>query len=88
VAQLRAVILGNFKLIENTKLGKHKLFDLAADPEETKNLVSTRPEIVQQLMPLLNQWSQSLLQEGELPSPVDLTDAERDRLRALGYVEE
>jgi hypothetical protein len=63
------------------------LFDVEADPGETRNLAGERPELVAALGGALDRWVDSVsADEGfELPEPED--DALRARLRSLGYSE-
>lgn len=53
----RAVRKGRFKLIEDTQHGATALFDLDADPGETKDLAPAHPELVQELRGELEAWS-------------------------------
>ncbi|MEN8151042.1 MAG: sulfatase [Planctomycetota bacterium] len=63
-----------------------ELYDLRADPEETKDLAGTRPEIERDLRAKLEAWAKShpaIQPVGE----IDVDDPEAlERLRALGYI--
>lgn len=72
---LRAVRSGNWKLklaVNNNpyrqRLNAHEdlLFDLSIDPNETHNLAKEKPQIVQSLKELMNQFENNL---GQVPAP-------------------
>ncbi|MBL8829405.1 MAG: sulfatase-like hydrolase/transferase [Planctomycetaceae bacterium] len=44
-----AIRVGDYKLIEFFEYGRRELYDLKADPRETRNLAEAKPEIVEQL---------------------------------------
>jgi arylsulfatase A-like enzyme len=60
------VLLGNkYKLVVQNKRGgepKSELFDIRADPAETKNLVTTKPKVAATMQSELRDWQQSVLQ--------------------------
>ena len=60
------VLLGNkYKLVVQNKRGgepKSELFDIRADPAETKNLVTTKPKVAAAMQSELRDWQQSVLQ--------------------------
>ncbi|CAA6676290.1 MULTISPECIES: sulfatase [unclassified Lentimonas] len=47
---------GNYKLIQFLKDGSVELYDLKADPKESKNLVQTKPETAEALLSALVAW--------------------------------
>jgi arylsulfatase A-like enzyme len=51
---------GNWKLLVNSSGGKAELYDLAADPKETKDLAGTHPEETKRLTDAVLQWRKSL----------------------------
>ncbi len=51
---LKAVIQGSWKLIHNRRRGSLKLFDLASDPGERKNVLATQPARAADLRRLLD----------------------------------
>ncbi len=60
----RAIIDGHHKLvIHEPKKGPPllELFDLGADPAETRNLIAQQPDVADQLQSRLRQWQQSVL---------------------------
>jgi arylsulfatase A-like enzyme len=90
------VRLGRWKLIEGPEEETLELFDLAADPAESVNLVDRDPRRAADLLARLHAWKapyRSAPMPGAGPDPGsdresdELTDADRARLRALGYVE-
>lgn len=82
---LRAVISGRFKLIEERRTGALRLFDLAADPGESRDLADERAEVVRVLRRQLSVFDQAAA--GALPATPDEMDEEtRAILRSLGYV--
>lgn len=60
-----------------------ELYDLDADPHETRNVAPSQPEIAAQLKAAI--VKRPLLPEGASPPP-ELSREEIDRLRSLGYV--
>lgn len=55
--QRLAIRKGNYKLLKNEKgQGKDELFDLARDPKERHNLVSSSPEVAEALSLELSRW--------------------------------
>jgi len=66
--------------------GKPELFDLAADPGETRNLAAAEPARVEALRAHLERW----IAKGPIAREnVPHLDAEAvDRLRALGYLQD
>lgn len=66
--------------------GTRQLFDLEADPGERTNLRDAQAETAAALAARLEAWRQA--HAGSPPGPPShpLTDDERARLRALGYV--
>lgn len=83
-ADLRALRVGRFKLIQDRAAGRARLFDLEQDPDEQRNLAKQRPDVVERLQALLDAhyaggtWSAP---RRDLPP-----DLERD-LRSLGYIQ-
>jgi arylsulfatase A-like enzyme len=51
---------GNWKLLINADATGTELYDLATDPNETKNLTLKRPEVVKQLQAAVLAWRKSL----------------------------
>lgn len=69
-----------------------ELYDLAADPREQRNLVSTAPAKLDELRAFLAAYraraqAAGADSTGNFPASQDLSPADRERLRSLGYVE-
>ena len=75
----RAVVLGGLKLIEHGS--RRELYDLDADPRETRDLAAARPDLVALLAALLPHPA-----EAPAAPPLALTPEQRRALEALGYV--
>ena len=86
----RAIEMGDHKFIWSSD-GRHELYDLAADPNETKNLYSADPKRAEPLQRALEAWLASFphydneKESTEQARP--LSEAEIRRLRALGYMQ-
>jgi hypothetical protein len=82
---------GRFKLIrvpgwDGPEL---ELYDLAEDPDETRNVIAGHPDVVRRLAPALEAWTREAVsgaRASETRSPEEEEETLR-RLRALGYVE-
>lgn len=59
--------------------------DLASDPAETKSVLAAHPEVVETHRARMSELGRDLAAEVTVPTP--LTDEDRARLRALGYLE-
>ena len=83
----RAMIDDNDKFIWGSD-GRHGLFDLAADPLETRNLVEEKPGRAAELQQALGEYHRSLQLCSITPAPVeDLTPAQRELLKSIGYTD-
>jgi arylsulfatase A-like enzyme len=67
--------------------GRHELYDLRVDPEETNNLIQERPGVRAELMEQLQDWQKGLKKAVHEASAPEFDDQVRTRLRALGYLE-
>jgi len=82
-----AVFDGAWKLIQ---IGGevHHLYDLADDPGELVNRVSTEPHRTEELIEILSAWRKA---SGTVPAssatPTDLDGRTTERLRSLGYLQ-
>ena len=76
--------LGSWKYIEGEGEGTRELFDLAADPGERVSLAEARPEIAASLAERIRAWRTAT---GRGVQVETLSPEDRERLRALGYVE-
>ena len=82
----KAIVEWPFKLIWEPESDRYALFDLAADPGETRDLAGERAALVTRLAGLLRQR----LEEAATASPMEEVeiDAELEQeLRALGYID-
>jgi arylsulfatase A-like enzyme len=55
-----AVRDGDWKLLVNSTGGKAELYNLAADPKETKDVAVTNPEVTKRLTDMVLEWRKSL----------------------------
>jgi arylsulfatase A-like enzyme len=78
-----AVRRGRWKYVETG--GSGELFDLAADPGETRNVRDGHRGIAATLAAELRAWRDRV--DGRRPTPQPISPEESARLRALGYVE-
>jgi arylsulfatase A-like enzyme len=83
----QAVIEDGFKYIETPDLQK-QLFDLESDPFELRNVVDVNEDTAARLQARLTSWRQLGQGEGVGPAQgaTDLSERQREALRALGYV--
>ncbi len=88
--RLRALIDARYKYIWASD-GRHELFDLAADPLETRNLLASRSEVTNALADELARRYAALrhcIVSNDSAQPHAHTPTERDMLEALGYLAE
>jgi len=79
------VVAGRWKYIEAPDEDSRELYDLQADPAEGENLVDARPEKAAELSRLLSSWRGE--QVGTPRAATEISDDDRERLRALGYAD-
>jgi arylsulfatase A-like enzyme len=83
-----SVVVDSWKLIRSTgDEEKSELFDLGVDPAENNNLLGIFPERAQLMQDLLDEYEESSTSYASTEVRTTIDDAERERLRALGYVE-
>lgn len=89
-----AVRSGDLKLILNNdgrdlwRAGTHvELYDLADDPDEARNLAGHRPIAEAFLRQELERFRTQVAARAAGSAPLELTDEEREQLRALGYIQ-
>jgi arylsulfatase A-like enzyme len=88
-AEKDAVAEGRWKLIRDRVAGSSQLFDVVEDPGELRDVAQEHPEVAARLEQLLDQWLAELeVQSGGFTkaAPLEFTEAEKQRLRDLGYV--
>jgi arylsulfatase A-like enzyme len=82
---LRAFYEGRYKLIWGSD-GRHELYDIVADPEETRGLHQQQPETVSRLAAELETRIQKLKRAVDTQPAPRLSPEQLSRLEALGYV--
>lgn len=63
------------------------LFDLAKDPAETTDLASSLPEQAQTLVVRMDALARQLVRSAKFPGADGMSDEDRRRLQALGYLQ-
>jgi arylsulfatase A-like enzyme len=81
-SSLEGVRRGQHKLVVDVETGRRELYDLEKDPGESVDLSAEHPEIVELLGEDLS-WMRAQRREGEVRR---LSEEEKERLRALGYL--
>ena len=74
-----------WKLILGPEEGTHELFALDSDPHELRNLYDQEPARVAGLERMLETWKELVTHEGT--GDLELSEADRAKLKALGYTE-
>jgi arylsulfatase len=64
-----------------------ELYDLKADPKETKNLIDEKPEVADRLKRELWSWMSASGNGAAVPAAVPLDHGTEAQLRSLGYIE-
>ena len=93
---LRGLRAGRWKLIASDTGGTPALYDVEDDPDEQRNLATARPARAAALAAQLTDWVEAMEAEAERAGWLavhnaeapDLSDVQRETLRALGYIEE
>jgi arylsulfatase A-like enzyme len=80
---LRSAADGRYKLIEDLAGGTQALYDLKADPGETKNVLAAERRAYAPLRDALARW----LAKSEGKGTADASRAAQEKLRSLGYIE-
>ena len=80
---LRSAADGHYKLITDLATNTYALYDLAADPGETKNLLTLHRRTFIHLHQALDVW----LAANEGPEGLRRSRKAEERLRALGYIQ-
>lgn len=84
-AVFRSVSGDRFKLIHDLKGGEYWLYDVAADPEETRNVLTRERRSFHSLKDSLSSWIART--EGEAGESVRKSEEAEARLKALGYLQ-
>jgi arylsulfatase A-like enzyme len=80
---LRSASDGRFKLIQDLAGAPPRLFDLQADPGETRDVLAAQRRAYAALRDALARW----LARNEGNGAADAARAAQERLRSLGYIE-
>jgi choline-sulfatase len=83
--EVRAVVHGRYKLVER-RPGRAELFDLEADPGESRDLAERHPEIVARLRDAYDRAEAGATRYGQGGGETQLAPEAIEKLRALGYV--
>ncbi|MFO0808567.1 MAG: sulfatase [Gemmataceae bacterium] len=75
-----AVRAGDYKLVEYFEDGRRELYDLRADPSQTKNLAASMPEKAKELADKLAAWRTAV--SAPMPMPNKPTDAPAPKAKA------
>jgi choline-sulfatase len=84
-SSLHALRSTRYKLI---KAPRPELYDLAADPQETTNVIARLPAVADEMTQRLDRLIAETGKEAPEPEAADLDKETRERLAALGYVGE
>lgn len=83
---LRAIKVDQWKYIWSSD-GSHELYDLSVDPTESTNVIGNYPSVETKLQSKLDEWVSSVnSQNVKGEQDVEMDDATRQRLEALGYL--
>jgi arylsulfatase A-like enzyme len=88
VPAMKGVLVDGWKLVLTTEDGKtvEELYHVAADPQDTRDLRESHPEVASRLRGLLDDY-EAAAGPVRAAETLELAPAELERLRALGYVE-
>ena len=64
-----------------------ELYDLSADPHEQKNIAEESADVAKALEQRLWAWKNQFRETAGEPNKVQMTDAQLERLRSLGYLD-
>jgi arylsulfatase len=77
-----------FKFFYDTRTGEERLFDLAADPGETRDIVLAQPLRAAYYRQALHAWTLQLARRGPVASETaQLSREQCENLKALGYIQ-
>ena len=79
----RIIRTDRYKLYYDRHTKQEELYDIVLDPGESNNILEQKPEVAEELRTKLRAWMAT--RKGN-PTTFTLTDNEKERLRALGYL--
>ncbi len=85
-AYKKGILLDGLKIIQDERTGKTELYDVRADPHELLDLTLARPDIVRELLPIVEHQSALARDAGLTPETSPLSEGDVMRLRSLGYI--
>jgi arylsulfatase A-like enzyme len=86
--RLRVLVEEPYKYIVGSD-GRQELYDIAGDPAELRDLMSSQPEIARRMAAALNDYLRKLrLHAGGKAPSKQMTPIEREVMRSLGYVDD
>lgn len=88
--RLDSVVSGRFKLIRNADTKRVTLYDWKRDPDEHEEVAARYPEVVVRLEQGLSSWLEEMARataDYEPARPVELSPAEIEQLKGLGYID-
>jgi arylsulfatase A-like enzyme len=83
--QLRAVRYGDYKYIWASD-GRHELYNLLEDPQESDNLIQAQPEKAEEMQGQLDNWLESIKRSESEEMILEVDEVIKERLEALGYL--
>ncbi|HYO14757.1 MAG TPA: sulfatase [Thermoanaerobaculia bacterium] len=86
-ATFRSTSDGRFKLIHELKSGRFWLYDVAADPEETTDVLARERRSFHRLRETMTAWLARTEGEGAAGESVRKAEEAEARLKALGYLQ-
>jgi len=81
----KAVATRDYKLIRDDETGRIELYNLRNDPMEQQDLSLVSPDLVEEIIPMLEAGIARSRGEEPGSEELDLTPEEMDRLKSLGY---
>ena len=84
MGELFGIRRGDWKYIEGHDEDVRELYNLRSDPRELRNVVAAEPKVAEQLAARLHAWMRDNVREA-MQRPA-LSDEDRARLEALGYI--
>jgi arylsulfatase A-like enzyme len=83
----KMILKSGWKYIQSSSLGKEQLYHLSIDQNEEVNLVSEEKDVVMELKESLSRWMESFEPPAVLETKVEMSETQKEALRALGYID-